>query len=74
MVHEKPATGNERSPFLECEAFQSEHGTGWGVRSKYWNVPAQNEGVANRIAVLIQCAYRAGREDVQDEMKKALGL
>lgn len=65
---------NERSPFLECEAFQSEHGTGWGVRSKYWNIPAQNEGVANRIAELIQHAYKAGREDAQNEMKKGLGL
>jgi hypothetical protein len=62
------------SPFLECEAFQSEHGTGWGVRSMYWNIPAQNEGVANRIAELIQLAYKTGREDLQDEMKKALGL
>lgn len=62
------------SPFLECEAFVSEHGTGWGVRSKYWTIPAQNEGVANRIVEIIQGAYRAGREDVQDEMKKALGL
>jgi hypothetical protein len=66
---------SKRSPFLECEAFESEHGTGWGVRSMYWNIPAHmNEGMANRIAVLIQCAYRAGREDLQDEMKKALGL
>jgi hypothetical protein len=65
---------SEHNHFLECEAFDSEHGTGWGVRSKYFNVPAQNEGVANRIAELIQMAYIAGREDLQDEMKKALGL
>lgn len=65
---------SEHNHFLECEAFVSEHGTGWGVRSKYFNVPAQNEGVANRIAELIQMAYIAGREDLQDEMKKALGL
>ena len=65
---------SEHNHFLECEVFVSEHGTGWGVRSKYFNVPAQNEGVANRIAELIQMAYIAGREDLQDEMKKALGL
>lgn len=65
---------SERNPFLDCEAFVSEHGTGWGVRSWYWTIPAQNEGVANRIAELIQLAYKAGREDAQDEMKKALGL
>lgn len=64
----------EHNPFLECEAFVSEHGTGWGVASRYWNVPAQNEAVANRIAELIRMAYIAGREDAQDEMKKALGL
>lgn len=60
------------SPFLECEAFKSEHGTGWGVRSKYWTITATNEGTANRIAELIHAAYRAGREDVQNEIKKAL--
>lgn len=65
---------SEYNPFLECEAFSSEHGTGWGVRSKYWNIPAQNEGIANRIAELIQYAYKAGREDTQDEIKKALGI
>ena len=65
---------SEHNPFLECEAFESEHGTGWGVRSKYWNFPAQNEAVADRIATLIRLAYKAGREDMQDEIKKALGL
>jgi len=65
---------SDRSPFLECEAFQSEHGTGWGVRSMYWTIPAQNEGVANRIAELIQCAYRAGREDNQKAIKEVLGI
>lgn len=64
----------EYNPFLECEAYSSEHGTGWGVRSRYWTVSAENEGVANRIAQLIQLAYQAGREDTQNEMKKALGL
>lgn len=64
----------EKNPFLECEAFVSEHGTGWGVRSRYFNLPAQNEAVAHRIAELIQLAYKAGREDVQNEIKKALGL
>lgn len=65
---------SKHNPFLDCEAFVSEHGTGWGVRSYHWNIPAQNEGVANRIAELIQLAYKAGRVDAQDEMKKALGL
>ncbi len=65
---------SEHNPFLECKAYVSEHGTGWGVRSKYWNIPAQNEGVANRIAEIIQLAYIAGREDTQDEIKQALGL
>jgi hypothetical protein len=65
---------SEHNPFLDCEAYVSEHGTGWGVRSKYFNVPAQNEGVANRIAELIQLAYMAGREDTQNEIKKALGM
>jgi hypothetical protein len=65
---------SEYNPFLECEAYVSEHGTGCGVRSKYWNIPAQNEGVANRIVELIQYAYKAGREDTQDEIKKALGI
>ncbi len=65
---------SEHNHFLECEAFVSEHGTGWGVRSKYFNVPAQNEAVANRIAELIQLAYKAGQEDTQNEIKKALGL
>lgn len=36
--------------------------------------PDQNEAVAHRIAELIQLAYKAGREDVQNEIKKALGL
>jgi hypothetical protein len=62
------------NPFLECEAYVSEHGTGWGVRSKYWNIPAQNEGIANRIAEIIRCAYKAGRKDTQDEIKKTLGI
>lgn len=62
------------NPFLECEAFVSEHGTGWGVRSKYWNIPATNEGTAKRFAEIIQAAYRAGREDVQSEIKDVLGI
>lgn len=65
---------SEHNPFLECEAFVSEHGNGWGIRSLYWNIPVQSEGVANRIAALIQLAYKAGRADTQDEIKKALGL
>lgn len=65
---------NDYNPFLECEAYVSEHGTGWGIRSKYWNIPAQNEGIANRIAEIIRCAYKAGREDAQDEIKKVLGI
>lgn len=65
---------SEYNTFLNCEAYVSEHGTGWGVRSKYWNIPAQNEGIANSIAELIQNAYNAGREDTQDEIKKALGI
>jgi hypothetical protein len=62
------------NPFLDCEVFRSEHGTGWGVRSKYFNVPAQNENVARRIAELFQLAYKAGREDIQRDIKKALEL
>jgi hypothetical protein len=65
---------SNHNPFLGCEAYVSEHGTGWGVRSKYFNIPAKNEAVANRIAELIRMAYIAGREDAQDEMKKALGI
>jgi hypothetical protein len=65
---------SKHNPFLDCEAFVSANGAGWSVASRYWNVPAQNEAVANRIAELIRMAYRAGREDAQDEMKKALGL
>ena len=64
---------SEHNPFLECEAFVSADG-GWRVGSKYFNVPAQNEAVANRIVELIQLAYTAGREDTQNEIKKALGL
>ncbi len=65
---------SEHNPFLDCEAYVSAHGTGWGVASRYWNIPAQNEAVANRIAELIQLAYKAGREDTQNEIKKALGM
>lgn len=61
-------------PFLDCEAYVSEHGTGWGVRSKYFNVPAKNEAVAKRIAELIQLSYKTGREDLQSEIKQALGI
>jgi hypothetical protein len=58
--------------FLDCEAYVSEHGTGCGVRSKYWNIPAQNEADAQKIAEVVQNAYKAGRADVQQQIKKAL--
>jgi len=62
------------NPFTECEVYVSEHGTGAGVRSKYWNIPMPNEGVANRVAEIINAAYRFGVEDNQNAMRKALGL
>jgi hypothetical protein len=65
---------SNHNPFLDCEAYVSEYGTGWGVRSKYFNVPAQNEAVAKRIAELIQLSYHAGREELQAEIKQTLGI
>jgi hypothetical protein len=54
--------------------YVSEHGTGVGIRSKYWNVPIPNEALAKRVAELIQYAYKSGVEDNQRAMKKALGI
>jgi hypothetical protein len=64
----------EYNPFTDCEAYVSEHGTGAGVRSKYWNIPMPNEGVAKRVAELIQFAYYRGVSDNQDVIKKGLGI
>lgn len=65
---------SEQNPFLNCYAQESEHGTGWSVISAYWNIPCQNERTANRVAEIIQHAYRAGYKDKQDEIKKVLGI
>lgn len=62
------------NPFTECEVYTSEHGTGTGIRSKYWNIDMPNEVVANRVAEIIRLAYKSGIEDNQNEMKRALGL
>ncbi len=62
------------NPFAECEAFVSEHGTGAGIRSKYWTIPMPSEAVAKRVAEIIQLAYRSGIEDNQQAMRKALGI
>ncbi len=62
------------NPFLECEAFVSEHGTYAGVRSKYWNIPMPNEAIAKRVAEIIQLAYKSGIEDNQNAIRKALGI
>ncbi len=64
----------EYSPFAECEAYLSEHGTGAGIRSKYWAISMPNEAVANRVAEIIRAAYQSGVEDNQEAMRKALGL
>ncbi len=64
----------EYNPFTDCEAYVSEHGTGAGVRSKYWNIPMPNEGVAKCVAELIQFAYYRGVSDNQDVIKKGLGI
>ena len=60
------------NPFLECEAYVSEHGTGAGVRSKYWNIPCTNESAAKKLAVIIRAAYKCGREDIQSEFRKLI--
>jgi hypothetical protein len=64
----------EYNPFTDCEAYVSEHGTGAGVHSKYWNIPMPNEGVAKRVAELIRFAYYRGVSDNQDAIKKVLGI
>lgn len=62
------------NPFVECEAYMSEHGTGAGIRSKYWNIPCTNEGTAKRLAEIIQMAYQAGIADNQKAIKEVLGI
>ena len=62
------------NPFAECEAYGSEHGTGWGVRSKYWVIPCTNEGTAKRLAEIIRTAYKSGREDVTSELREILNV
>lgn len=62
------------NPFAECEAYGSEHGTGWGVRSKYWTIPCTNEGTAKRLAEIIRAAYKSGREDVASELREILNV
>lgn len=62
------------NPFAECKAMGSEHGTGWSVVSKYWNIPCTNEGTAKRIAEIIQGAYKSGREDVASELREILNV
>lgn len=65
---------DKHNPFRDCEAQGSEHGTGWSVCSRYWNVLMPNQAVAERVAELIRGAYQSGREDVQNEMKNVLGI
>lgn len=62
------------NPFTECEAMSSEHGTGWSVVSKYWNIPCTNEGTAKRIAEIIRFAYHRGVSDNQNMIKKVMGI
>lgn len=62
----------EYNPFTDCNVVATDQG--WSVASMYWTIPAQNEGVANRIAELIQHAYKAGREDNQKSIKQVLGI
>ena len=62
------------NPFAECEAYVSEHGTGAGVRSKYWNIQMPSVAVAVRVAEIIQMAYKSGVEDNQHKIQKALGI
>jgi hypothetical protein len=65
---------DEYNPFTECEAYVSEHGTGAGVHSNYWNIPMPNEGVAKRVVELIRLAHDRGVSDNQNTIKKALGI
>ena len=65
---------HDYNPFAECEAYGSEHGTGWGVRSKYWAIPCTNEGTAKRLAEIIRTAYKSGREDVASELREILNV
>lgn len=65
---------DDYNPFRDCIVIESEHGTGWFVSSKYWNIPCPNEGVANRFAEIIRYAYQAGREDVASNLRDILNV
>ncbi len=60
------------NPFVDCEAREYENK--WVVYSMYWTIPMPNEGVARRVAEIIGFAYRAGKINNQNEIKKALGI
>ena len=66
-------TNKGQRSWLECVAEQNAQGI-WCAVSPYWEIPCADEASARKCCETIDAAYRAGAQDLREQIRGLLGM